>query len=643
MRYIQFSLLIFIVGGLSVHAEILEIGSQETYTSINAALAAADPYDTLLIHWESGNPEYNEHVQITKIITLTSDWTPGSDPMNRPVIQCSLSTYDEVVSIEVDNVTVSNLRIKTSVSIPAVSGDDINMTGGHQAGVRVKNDNCTVSCCEVTRCRIGVYLDSTINVSIDSCTIGRLTSVRWEPPVSVTHDGNFFGIVQLEPSRSTAAFPVGEYKSNRITNCTIARNRFYGVVLRGGSMATVQNNLIVWNGTNAEFSSANHWGDGGILCLFTSDEMSGTDVELQSPMITSNTIYGNDGFQVCVITDDPGREPRDIANAPVLMSNIIGPDTLTYDTGSPTPIPTSAPNWLVSCTSESSYAAMTPQHGSAPIMAFNNLYRPGATGADTMYFAHPGNPTSTPGAPTSTPTPTQTPTPTGTQYTPVYAFNTPSSYSTPTIAPTYTPWPTPAPTSPPGSPTFTPTAAPFKMDASTWSTKNGFGDPRFVGGDTVEDFDFHLKDPVFQMTPTPNDPRSAAYDTSGFRLNPGITQSNQSPDIGQVDIGAHYPSNVPAVSNVSCAPYGQYGATVTWNNPERYPDDSLFSDLAGNIFYFGHRNQSRIVSIVSRVYLEPMETYTFTSPPTLDTNVLGVAVYNTSGTNSSTVWVDMCN
>ncbi len=393
-------------------------------------------------------------------------------------------------------------------------------------------------------------------------------------------------------------------------------------------MATVENNLIVWNGTDSEFTSTNHYGDGGILCLFTHGEMLATEVTLQSPLITSNTIYGNDGFQVCVITDDPGREPREIANAPVFMSNLIGPDTMTYPSGTPT----SVPHWLVSCTSESAAAASTPQHGSAPVMAFNNLFRPEATGSDRMYFAHPANPTPTPDLSTHTPTPTITPTPAGT-----LSLNTRTPAPLFTAIPTRTSTPTPFP----GSPTITPTFKPYRMDAETRSIRNTFGDPKIVGGSTVETFDFHLQDPVFQMTPTPLATRSVCYDHGGFQLNPGITQASQVPDIDQSDVGMHFAPNVPPVSQIQCFPPGVGQMRITWQNPEYYPDSSLL-DIAGVIFYFGYDDQSEI-TINHQTYLDPCDEYVITSIPALNTNVAGVALFNTVGTLSSIVWVELCD
>ena len=619
------------------------------YKTINAALAAANSGDTLKVHWEGEEySTYSEHVVIQKNVTLTSDWTPSSDPDERPMVcyELTVGNEEEIIRVDVSDVTISNLRIQSSIGLTPSTGDELNMTC--DAGIYMKSGNGTISNCRITRCRVGILLESTIapylNNVIDSCEIGVMTTDRWRAPdQSFVHDGNFFGIVQIDPVRTAAAYPVGAYQPDRITNCTIARNRFYGIVLRGGTMAHVENNRIVWNGTDATIENSNHYGDGGILCLFTSAEMAQTDVEVQSPMILSNTIYGNDGYQVCVITDDPGREPRSIANAPVLMSNIIGPDTMNYPTGTPS----SAPNWLVSCTSESTNAASTPQHGSAPIMAFNNLYRPGATGPDTTYFAHPGNPTPTrtptSGTPTSPPSPTATPSPTGTLYTPSYSWTPTPGPGTPghgtrTPAPAYTARPTFTPT-PTGTPP-TPTAGPYRIDAATWSIHNTFGDPKFVGGDTIEDFDFHLKDPVFQMTPTPNDSRSVAYDSGGFRLNPGHTQSNASPDIGQVDIGAHYPSIVPAVTDLSCR-YESGTWAVQWTNPDRYPDNALYSDFAGIAFYFG-QSPPRSVTILSQLYLDPCSEYVFTSHPS-GANRFGVATYNASGSLSAIVWQELCN
>jgi hypothetical protein len=57
-------------------------------------------------------------------------------------------------------------------------------------------------------------------------------------------------------------------------------------------------------------------------------------------LILSNTMYGNDGFQVCILTKDVTLNPRQIVNAPLLISNIIGPNPFLE----PTPGSTQGPS-----------------------------------------------------------------------------------------------------------------------------------------------------------------------------------------------------------------------------------------------------------------------------------------------------------
>ena len=143
-------------------ADTRHIGSSQAYTTINAALTAADPGDTLLIHWESPEDSvYAEHVVIHKELTLTSDWTPGSNPAERPLIRYNLSTSNEVISIQSEYVTVSNLRIENASPFQAATGDDLMMS--EDAGISVINNNCAISHCAITRCRVGILLYKVIN------------------------------------------------------------------------------------------------------------------------------------------------------------------------------------------------------------------------------------------------------------------------------------------------------------------------------------------------------------------------------------------------------------------------------------------------------------------------------------------------
>ncbi len=617
------------------HNPVLEVCSdpQECpYQTINEALEDAITDDTILIKWEdSYTSVYSESIIIDTKITLTSDGT-GDD---LPLIQADVndSNTDAVIEVTEKEVTISHLKIRNSdpyyyySSPPAptpYATDEVLMY--FEAGIMITNQGCKVTDCEITRCRVGILIapdDFTQDIDpniISDCRIGGIPDGP-DPHWFISngsdyHDGNFFGVVHYAPDReaSDVSFTNYSYMPDEIVNCTIQGNRFYGVVLRNGSQAYVTNNLIIWNGTPDPLQHQHHFGDGGVLSLFTSSEIitgTGDEVDIQSPKIFSNTIFGNNGYQVCVVSEND--DYRDISNIPVIMNNNIGPNPFWEATA--TPGAGGFPH-LVSCTSESSDSQTTTQYGSAPVLAFNNVYRDTSAGMAKNYYLHPLQtqlPTFTPTPPTYTPPPTPTPTPPP----PTFVFNTP----VPSV-----------------------TALPYQIHLKTWTVNDIYKPHGFVGGTEPSDFDFHLSNPEFQPTPTVTaSPRSACLNAGPFDLEPGQTQETPVPDTGWVDLGRHIKPDVPEVIDLDVDVVNIGGTdyyTISWTLPTHYSDSSIFDDAQGNIYYYGH---VFIKGQPPTIYGTP--EYIDLSSPHYDQDLiswithLGITVYNNRGEKSDIEWV----
>jgi hypothetical protein len=635
------------------------------YSSITTAISAAQPSDTIMVKIEDFPYYiYNEHLSIDKSIILTSDGTYPDVPIIKYDVDNDDSPgADEIISIESTGVTISNLIIENTDPLPVYTPQvatgtptpapfETNMLTG--VGIRVLHRDCEINNCTVRRCRVGILVeDQDIQdrkILIDRCRIGDIREDDGWQEQTPAHPGNFFGIVQIESPRLLEDYSAGVYQPLEITNCEIGRNRYYGVVLRGGSLATLQNNLIVWNGTSLSLGDDN-FGDGGVLSLFTAEERTATDVQIQSPLLLSNTIYGNDGFQICVLTRDAGMQPPNSVNAPLIMSNIIGPNPFLEAT------PEYEPPWLVSCATKPMTPNPTPEFGSAPYMAFNNVYREVPPGYENdvlarKYYYHPAwtvLPTSTP---LFSPTPlgvTATPTPScPAQGWPTPPWNSPTPRNIDTYTPCQTKTPTPPVTQ---TPLFSPTPAPtstmfalsYTINTGSWNTNNIEKKPYFKGGTSIADFDFHLADSVYQPTPggSPS-PSSSCFNIGGFRLNPGMTASDHEPDSGQVDLGRHWQPPVPPVSNLvctctDCEGYHSYNTyDCSWTNPTHDSEGTLL-DFAGILIYQGEYNHGEI-DILDRKYLETCNKADVLVQASSSCTHLGVSYYTVQGVECETTW-----
>jgi parallel beta-helix repeat protein len=678
------------------------------YTTITAAIAAAQPGDIINIWGEetySGSEiiyEYEEYLEITKQLTLTCE--NPLPTLGYPIITHAFTGSpppDAIIHIQsgADETVIRHVNIRGPVTgeitycgtLQPLTPDDPLSCMDTRTGIRIDADDCTVYDVSITRCMTGIYMTGTGNY-INGNHIGDWywtsdypnpfdgLEAYWSRTnnlLTIHHPGNGFGIVAVEPDWT---MPQGrQYESrtqNRITDNIIRSNRYWGVVLTNGSRAEVAHNIIAWNG---DYSVDNDWTaipdkSGGLLSLFTQAQISNisNDNKLQCPVVRSNNIYGNKGYQVGVFTGAPGagdERCKRIYNSPVIMSNIIGveedmPPVMTpsqYDfliSAGPTPERTNTPTPQTIITPATPIPTATPEpcnpdypfYGSGPIFAWNNYHDPTDGHQRRMY--HPMQYDRWPPAVyTFTPTPTE---PT----------------NTPTPSPTWTPVPTVMPT---GMPTITPfptitaTQGPgyYNMNDRNWEIPGMKEDPRFVGWVSPTpglppEYDWHLHDyqtidPTVTQTPqvatiTP----SQCFNRGGIELNPGTTRADGMRDTGFVDMGRHIREPVPLVENVTfdTSELPRYELTIEWDIPDYYPDGTLFHfyDIGGHILYWGMIDpESQPGNPVTKpigqpVYLDASTTwFTFdirTVPPREATHI-GIIIYTVRLTESEIEWLEI--
>ena len=690
----------------TTHTVCQQCEEEGAFKTITAAIAAAEPGDIINI-WGERDPEnydiifeYLEHLIIDKPLTLTCD-NPESD-LGYPIITHSFtgsSPPDAIIHIQPggEKTVIKHLDIRGPIigeitycgTLQPLSPFSPLSCMDTKIGILVSADDCTVHDVSITRCMTGIYLEGTDNY-INGNRIGN----RWLDPINpdthqeeywspthnyqdiciIHHPGNGFGLVAVEPDWTKPQDMNYESRPhNRITDNIIRSNRYWGVVLTNGSRAEVAHNIIAWNG---DYSVDNDWTDipdksGGLLSLFTADQIIANDNKrnIQCPVILSNNIYGNKGYQIGVFTEtvDAGIECcKQIYNSPVIMSNIIGveenmPPLLTDDppdqydfliSAGPTPayIVTPSPT-NVSITPVTPAPTLTPKpcdsdydfHGSGPIFAWNCYHDPTDGHQRRMYHPMqynrwpPAVCTFTPTPTPRTPPPTRTPTPTPPTRTP----------NTPLQSPSHTPSTnTPIPT------TGSPVPGYYEMGNSAWEVCAMRDNPQFVGwvsptpGQPPE-YDWHLRD-----YPEPGDPEktpSNCYNRGGLDLNPGVTRSDGRRDTGWVDLGRHVKDMIPMVKHIDVRSFHDYDALI-WSNPQYKLDGSLFHfhEIGGYYIYWGKLSDTS--HVLTRVIIgerRPREAsltpfFKFSRHPNdipLGAIFIGVSIYDTKFNESRIAWV----
>ncbi len=196
-----------------------------TFRTISEAVEAARPGDTINIWGEISCTgygqiyEYNEELIIDKPLTLTC-YNP------EPMLGLPILTHDgrsgtsgAVITILPggEGTVIKNLHIrgpKTGLVTDCDSVNPVDCMQNH-AGIRIRADNCRIVDCTITRCMTGIYITGMGN-TVQDCRIGErwkgfldgdwYAVEEWRPDImgrSIDHTGNGFGIVVIEPRRST--------------------------------------------------------------------------------------------------------------------------------------------------------------------------------------------------------------------------------------------------------------------------------------------------------------------------------------------------------------------------------------------------------------------------------------------------------
>lgn len=134
MRSYCFSILLIFLAAFAVQAEVLRVGAEEQFKTVNAAIRAAKPGDTIRV--ESGI--YNENLLIDKSLTI--------EGVGGPTIKGT--GKGSVIEITADNCTITRLKVETS------GGDLV----GEDAGILLRSNGNTIEDIELRDILFGIYL-----------------------------------------------------------------------------------------------------------------------------------------------------------------------------------------------------------------------------------------------------------------------------------------------------------------------------------------------------------------------------------------------------------------------------------------------------------------------------------------------------
>lgn len=208
---------------VSVNGAALNVGSGDQYTSITAAVNAAQSGDTITI--SAGT--YSENVVVTKSVTIKAA-SPGST-----VVTASDPSKDVFV-VQAANVRIEGLTITGATGASGIHVDhnsacvmsDISAHGNDRAIYLDGATNCEVSSSNLADNGYGVYCDNASNNTISSI-------------VATGEQGN------------GKALGDGIYMyysdANTINHSNLSANHVYGISLYHSSGNTITNNSILNN------------------------------------------------------------------------------------------------------------------------------------------------------------------------------------------------------------------------------------------------------------------------------------------------------------------------------------------------------------------------------------------------------------
>ncbi len=136
------------------YADTIHVGAGETYTTVQAGIAAASAGDTVLI--DPGTYTVSAGIGLNNSITIA-----GAAGGALPVLQFTGSAYDSIFTINANNISIQNLELEGTV---ASSGYLIYNPGHNVSGL-------TVTGCTIHDCRRPLELLAGNNVTVTNCNI----------------------------------------------------------------------------------------------------------------------------------------------------------------------------------------------------------------------------------------------------------------------------------------------------------------------------------------------------------------------------------------------------------------------------------------------------------------------------------------
>jgi len=154
MKFGCISILLVFFSTFAVNADVLVVGGDEQFKSVNAAISAAKAGDTIRI--QPGI--YNENLLIEKSLTLEGVGSPTIKGAGK----------GSVIEIKADNCSIAGLKVETS------GGDLV----GEDAGILIRSDGNTIEGLELRDVLFGIYLFYSSNNKISRNSIFGRTSLE---------------------------------------------------------------------------------------------------------------------------------------------------------------------------------------------------------------------------------------------------------------------------------------------------------------------------------------------------------------------------------------------------------------------------------------------------------------------------------
>jgi len=217
-----------------VSAADIFVGPGETYTTIQSAVTAANPFDTIIVR----DGIYTENVNVSKSLTIRSENGSASS-----IVQAANSSRS-VFKISVDSVNISGFTVTA---------------GGGKAGIYLNGvDHCNISHNNVSNNHHGIRLDSANNNTISS------NNASYNTNQGLRIEGSSYNTVKDNTmlSNNNHGIWMESSNNNNLTNNNASSSATYnGILMRNCSYNTLENNIANANnqhGINLDNSNFNN-------------------------------------------------------------------------------------------------------------------------------------------------------------------------------------------------------------------------------------------------------------------------------------------------------------------------------------------------------------------------------------------------